>query len=65
MNAPFEKALTDPLVIGGQPFASRLLVGTGKYRSLDETARMLGVSGWGLWCTARIRMKPFWAAISA
>ncbi|MFX6679306.1 thiazole synthase, partial [Acinetobacter baumannii] len=37
--------MTDPLVIGGQPFASRLLVGTGKYRTLDETARALDASG--------------------
>ena len=57
MNAPFEKALTDPLVIGGQPFASRLLVGTGKYRSLDETARALDASGAEI-VTVAIRRTP-------
>ena len=34
-----------PLVIAGRAFSSRLLVGTGKYRSLQETARCVELSG--------------------
>lgn len=34
-----------PLRIAGRSFASRLLVGTGKYRSMEETARCVRVSG--------------------
>lgn len=33
------------LRIAGRTFASRLLVGTGKYRSMEETARCVRVSG--------------------
>ncbi len=33
------------LVIGGQTFQSRLLVGTGKYRSNDEMLRAITASG--------------------
>jgi len=57
MNAPLDTPLTDPLVIGGQPFASRLLVGTGKYRTLDETARALDASGADI-VTVAIRRTP-------
>lgn len=35
----------DALVIAGRRYASRLLVGTGKYRDLDETGRAIGASG--------------------
>jgi thiazole synthase len=35
----------DPLVIAGRRYRSRLLVGTGKYRDLDETARAIAASG--------------------
>ncbi len=35
----------DPLIIAGQPYRSRLLVGTGKYRDLDETAAAIEASG--------------------
>lgn len=34
-----------PLVIGGREFKSRLLVGTGKYRSNDEMMRAIEASG--------------------
>ena len=37
--------VNDPLVIAGRNFASRLIVGTGKYRSLQEMARAHGASG--------------------
>jgi thiazole synthase len=35
----------DALVIAGKAYASRLLVGTGKYQSLDETRRAVEASG--------------------
>ncbi|MFQ5756687.1 MAG: thiazole synthase [Acidiferrobacterales bacterium] len=35
----------DPLVIAGVAYRSRLLVGTGKYKDLDETARAIAASG--------------------
>jgi thiazole synthase len=35
----------DSLVIAGRPFRSRLIVGTGKYRSGQETARAIEASG--------------------
>jgi thiazole synthase len=35
----------DPLVIAGREFRSRLIVGTGKYRSGEETARAISASG--------------------
>ena len=34
-----------PLVIGGREFASRLIVGTGKYRSNDEMVRSIEATG--------------------
>lgn len=34
-----------PLVIGGRPFRSRLLVGTGKYRDNETMARAIAASG--------------------
>jgi thiazole synthase len=37
--------LQDPLVIGRHTFHSRLFVGTGKYKDVDETARALDASG--------------------
>jgi len=35
----------DPLMIGGTAYRSRLLVGTGKYRDLEETRRAVEASG--------------------
>jgi thiazole synthase len=37
--------MSDPLVIAGREFRSRLIVGTGKYKSFQETARALETSG--------------------
>jgi thiazole synthase len=37
--------MTDPLVIAGRAFRSRLIVGTGKYRSFQEMARAHEASG--------------------
>jgi len=36
---------TDALIIAGREFPSRLLVGTGKYRSYEQTARCVALSG--------------------
>jgi thiazole synthase len=35
----------DPLVIAGRDYGSRLLVGTGKYKDMDETRRAVEASG--------------------
>jgi thiazole synthase len=35
----------DGLVIAGRPFKSRLIVGTGKYKDFEETARAIEASG--------------------
>lgn len=37
--------MSDPLLIAGKAYASRLLVGTGKYRDFTETAEALDASG--------------------
>lgn len=37
--------MSDSLIIAGREFRSRLIVGTGKYRSFQETARALESSG--------------------
>jgi thiazole synthase len=39
------ETMTDPLIIAGREFRSRLIVGTGKYKSFQETARALEASG--------------------
>jgi len=39
------EGMRDPLVIAGREFQSRLIVGTGKYKSFAETARALEASG--------------------
>lgn len=44
MNAPVSPA-PDALVIAGKAYRSRLLVGTGKYKSMDETRRAVEASG--------------------
>ena len=35
----------DPLVLGGRTFKSRLLIGTGKYKSVEETRLAIELSG--------------------
>ena len=37
--------MSEPLVIAGKAYGSRLLVGTGKYRDFDETRRAIEASG--------------------
>ena len=41
----YNGAMNDPLIIAGREFRSRLIVGTGKYKSFQETARALEASG--------------------
>ena len=46
MNAPASAAAaSDPLVIAGRAYASRLLIGTGKYKDFDQTRRAVEASG--------------------
>lgn len=40
-----DDTIEDPLVVAGQTYRSRLLVGTGKYRDFEETARAIKASG--------------------
>ena len=41
----YNVSMSDPLIIAGREFSSRLIVGTGKYKSFQETARALEASG--------------------
>jgi thiazole synthase len=43
--APVYNGFMDSLVINGKAFSSRLIVGTGKYKSGQETARAIAASG--------------------
>jgi len=46
MNAPADHAaVSDPLVIAGRSYRSRLLVGTGKYRDFHQTRDAIVASG--------------------
>ena len=46
MNAPSEPiSITDPLVVAGRAYRSRLLVGTGKYRDFAQTRAAIVASG--------------------
>lgn len=48
MNTAIQKTLSDhndQLIINGVPYLSRLLVGTGKYTSLEETRKAIDASG--------------------
>jgi len=42
---PMPAQLHDPLTIAGVEYRSRLLIGTGKYKDLDETRRAVEASG--------------------
>ncbi len=45
-NAPAESPPADkPLVIAGRTYSSRLIIGTGKYKTYEENARALEASG--------------------
>jgi thiazole synthase len=43
--APDVAVEDDPLVVAGRTYRSRLLVGTGKYKDFEETARAIEASG--------------------
>lgn len=45
MNAPVSQNTADTLSIAGKTYSSRLLVGTGKYKDMDETRRAVEASG--------------------
>src|SRR6185369_13562124 len=48
MNAQLHSAadsITDPLIIAGRAYSSRLLTGTGKFKDLDETRRATEAAG--------------------
>jgi thiazole synthase len=45
MNAPVNPQAADELVIAGRRYRSRLLVGTGKYKDMDETRAAVEASG--------------------
>lgn len=42
---PTETTTDQPLVIGGREFTSRLMLGTGKYRTFDEMVGAFEASG--------------------
>jgi thiazole synthase len=44
-DAPAARTGEDPLIIAGRKFGSRLLVGTGKYRTLEEGREAIRLSG--------------------
>jgi thiazole synthase len=52
--------MNDPLIIANKTYRSRLIVGTGKYRDLDETRAALDASGAEIVTVAlrRIELKP-------
>jgi thiazole synthase len=47
MNAQLvpTSAISDPLIIAGKPYRSRLLTGTGKFKDLEETRRATEAAG--------------------
>jgi thiazole synthase len=52
--------MQDTLIIGGKSFQSRLLIGTGKYKSFEETRQALVASGSEMITVAvrRVQIKP-------
>lgn len=52
--------MQDPLIIAGRSFQSRLLIGTGKYKSTEETRAALLASGAEIITVAvrRVNLKP-------
>jgi len=40
-----QQQLSDPLLVAGRAFSSRLLVGTGKYRDMEQTRQAIEASG--------------------
>jgi thiazole synthase len=58
MSIDAEKTHEDPLVIAGKTFRSRLLLGTGGFRSLEEMGEAIRVSGSALVTVALRRVDP-------
>jgi thiazole synthase len=58
MSIDADQTLDDPLVIAGKAFRSRLLLGTGGFRSLEQMAAALRVSGTELVTVALRRVDP-------
>jgi thiazole synthase len=58
MSTTEDRTTTDPLVIGGRALASRLLLGTGGFRSLDAIAAAIEASGTELVTVALRRIDP-------
>jgi thiazole synthase len=58
MAATQDQTTADPLVIGGRAFTSRLLLGTGGFRSLDATAAAIEESATELVTVALRRIDP-------
>jgi len=44
-NAPAQAPVDKPLMIAGKTYSSRLIIGTGKYKTYEENARALEASG--------------------
>lgn len=42
---PTDISLNDPLVVAGRSFKSRLMIGTGKYKDMEETRQAIEASG--------------------
>jgi thiazole synthase len=59
-SAPAGGQADDPLVIAGRTFHSRLLLGTGKYRSVEETRQAIELSGAEIVTVAlrRVDLRP-------
>lgn len=45
LDKPLEKSLDEGLIIAGRKFQSRLMTGTGKYRTFDEMRQSIDASG--------------------
>jgi len=58
MSIEADTTLADPLVIAGRTFGSRLLLGTGGFRSLEEMGEAIRVSGSELVTVALRRVDP-------
>jgi thiazole synthase len=58
MSIEADATLDDPLVIAGKAFRSRLLLGTGGFRSLEEMGEAIRVSGSELVTVALRRVDP-------
>ena len=61
--SPYQPVI-DPLVIGERQFTSRLMLGTGKYKNLDEAKKSITASGCQILTVAvrrhKIRQYKVW-----